>query len=96
MGVFAGFFDFIPLVCTCLEGTSCAHLGSNQGPKDYESSTLTNWAIGAANRSLRCKFNYLKQLLKYHNDNKSKNKQLTDNQTIVDNSQTNSGINRNL
>jgi hypothetical protein len=21
---------------------SCAHLGSNQGPKDYESSTLTN------------------------------------------------------
>lgn len=20
----------------------CAHLGSNQGPKDYESSTLTN------------------------------------------------------
>ena len=25
----------------------CAHLGSNQGPKDYESSTLTNWAIGA-------------------------------------------------
>ena len=29
---------------------SCAHLGSNQGPKDYESSTLTNWAIGAAFR----------------------------------------------
>ena len=25
----------------------CAHLGSNQGPKDYESSTLTDWAIGA-------------------------------------------------
>ena len=22
--------------------TMCAHLGSNQGPKDYESSTLTN------------------------------------------------------
>jgi hypothetical protein len=21
---------------------SCAHLGSNQGPKDYESSTLTD------------------------------------------------------
>ena len=23
-----------------------AHLGSNQGPMDYESTALTNWAIG--------------------------------------------------
>ena len=30
--------------------TLCAHLGSNQGPKDYESSTLTNWAIGPEKR----------------------------------------------
>lgn len=42
MGLFTGFFDFVTLVCTGLEGTSCAHLGSNQGPKDYESSTLTD------------------------------------------------------
>ena len=25
-----------------------AHLGSNQGPPDYESGALTNWAIGPA------------------------------------------------
>ena len=25
-----------------------SHLGSNQGPPDYESGALTNWAIGPA------------------------------------------------
>ena len=29
----------------------CSHLGSNQGPSDYESDALTNWAIGAKNEA---------------------------------------------
>ena len=32
----------MPLICWW------SHLGSNQGPPDYESGALTNWAIGPA------------------------------------------------
>ncbi len=42
MGVFTGFSILLYLFVPVWKVLQCAHLGSNQGPKDYESSTLTD------------------------------------------------------